>query len=233
MTANVLHNVTNGNKVLSSLERKELPDLLKRFPGLRYSFEGTQREQREATNNLTIGLTASLFAIFAIMAAFLRSYVQSVIVLLTIPWGLAGAILGHIVLGFDLSIFSVLGMIALCGMVVNGGFVLAMTRNRYLARGISIKEATTKAAERRFRPIFLTAITTFLGLGPMIFETNEQALFLVPMAISLGVGTLASSLVVLILVPVSFVILEELESLKSQEEHSAKDPVLPSGVVYK
>jgi multidrug efflux pump subunit AcrB len=229
VTANVLHNVTNENKVLSALERKELPDLLERFPGLRYSFEGTQREQREATKNLSIGLTASLFAIFAIMASFLRSYVQSVIVLLTVPWGLAGAILGLIVLGFDLSIFSVLGMIALCGMVVNGGFVLAMTRNRYLARGISIKEATVRAAERRFRPIFLTAITTFLGLGPMIFETNEQARFLVPMAISLGVGTLASSLVVLILVPVSFVILEELESLKSQKEHSTEKPVLHLG----
>jgi multidrug efflux pump subunit AcrB len=229
VTANVLHYVTNENKVLSALEKKELPDLLKRFPGLRYSFEGSQREQREATKNLSIGLTASLFAIFAIMASFLRSYIQSAIVLLTIPWGLAGAVLGHIVLGFDLSIFSVLGMIALCGMVVNGGFVLAITRNRYLARKIPVKEATIRAAERRFRPIFLTAITTFLGLGPMIFETNEQALFLVPMAISLGVGTLASSLVVLILVPVSFVILEEIESLKSQKEHSAKDPVLHLG----
>ena len=119
VTANVLHSVTNGNKVLSALERKELPDLLKRFPGLRYSFEGTQREQREATKNLSIGLTGSLFAIFAIMASLLRSYVQSAIVLLTIPWGLAGAIVGHIVLGFDLSIFSVLGMIALCGMVAS------------------------------------------------------------------------------------------------------------------
>ena len=160
------------------------------------------------------------------MASFLRSYVQSIIVLLTVPWGLAGAVLGHIVLGFDLSIFSVLGMIALCGMVVNGGFVLAMTRNRYLARGIPLKEASIRAAERRFRPIFLTAVTTFLGLGPMIFETNEQALFLVPMAISLGVGTLASTLVVLILIPVSFVILEELESLKSQEKQTEKAPVL-------
>jgi len=229
VTANVLRNMTNENKVLAALERKELPDLLKRFPGLRYSFEGSQREQREATKNLSIGLTASLFAIFAIMASFLRSYIQSIIVLLTIPWGLAGAVLGHIVLGFELSIFSVLGMIALCGMVVNGGFVLAMTRRRYLARGIPLKEATIRAAERRFRPIFLTAITTFLGLGPMIFETNEQALFLVPMAISLGVGTLASSLVVLILVPVSFVIGEELGSLKYQEERPVKDPVLLSG----
>jgi len=227
--ANVLHNVTNENKVLSALERKELPELLKRFPGLRYSFEGSQREQREATTNLSIGLIASLFAIFAIMASFLRSYLQSFVVLLTIPWGLAGAVVGHILLGFELSIFSVLGMIALCGMVVNGGFVLAMTRRRYLERGIFINEATVKSAERRFRPILLTAVTTFLGLGPMIFETNEQALFLVPMAISLGVGTLASSLVVLILVPVSFVILEELEFLKFQEEHSVKDPVILSG----
>jgi len=228
VTANVLHNVTNENKVLSALERKQLPELLKHFPGLRYSFEGTQREQREATKNLSIGLVASLFAIFAIMASFLRSYVQSFVVLLTVPWGLAGAVVGHILLGFELSIFSVLGMIALCGMVVNGGFVLAMTRSRYLARGIYINEATVKAAERRFRPILLTAVTTFLGLGPMIFETNEQALFLVPMAISLGVGTLASSLVVLILVPVSFVILEEHGLLKSIEEHSARDPVLLS-----
>jgi len=169
---------------------------------------------------LSIGLTASLFAIFAIIASLLRSYIHSAIVLLTIPWGLAGAVMGHIVLGFELSIFSLLGMIALCGMVVNGGFVLAMTRNRYLARGMPIRKATVMAAERRFRPIFLTAITTFLGLGPMIFENNEQALFLVPMAISLGVGTLTSSLVVLILVPVSFVIREELKSLKPQKEHS-------------
>ena len=217
VTANVLHNVTNENKVLSALEKNELPQLLQRYPNLRYSFEGTQREQREASINLSIGLTASLFAIFAIMASLLRSYIQSIIVLLAIPWGLAGAVLGHIVLEFDLSIFSVLGLIALCGMVVNGGFVMAMTRRRYLTRGISIKEATIKAAERRFRPIFLTSVTTFLGLGPMIFETNEQALFLVPMAISLGVGTLASSLVILILVPVCFIILEELKILNYEK----------------
>jgi multidrug efflux pump subunit AcrB len=215
VTANVLSSVTNGNKVLSAMEKKELPDLLERYPGLRYTFEGEQRDQREATSTLSIGLIASLFAIFAIMASLLRSYWQSAIVLMTIPWGLAGAVLGHVVLGFDLSIYSVLGMIALCGMVVNGGFVLAMTRNRYMARGLDANEAIVQAAQRRFRPIFLTAITTFLGLGPMIFETNEQALFLVPMAISLGVGTLASSLVVLILVPVIFVILEEVQSLKS------------------
>lgn len=229
VTANVIASITNGNKVLSAMEKKDLPELVKRFPGLRYTFEGEQRDQREATRSLSVGLTASLFAIFAIMAAFLRSYSQSVIVLLTIPWGLAGAVVGHILLGFDLSIYSVLGMIALCGMVVNGGFVLAVTRNRYVERGMTLNEATIHSAERRFRPIFLTALTTFLGLGPMIFETNEQALFLVPMAISLGVGTLASSLVVLILVPVSFIVMEELKSLHSPGEVAADKPMMPSG----
>jgi multidrug efflux pump subunit AcrB len=227
VTANVLSNVTNGNKVLSSMEQKELPELMGKYPGLRYTFEGEQRDQREATSSLSIGLIASLFAIFAIMASFLRSYSQAAIVLLTIPWGLAGAVLGHVILGFDLSIYSVLGMIALCGMVVNGGFVLAMTRNRYMARGLSANEAILQAAQRRFRPIFLTAITTFLGLGPMIFETNEQALFLVPMAISLGVGTLASSVVVLILVPVVFVVLEEIRGLKSGKAAVPEDPIYP------
>ncbi|MBT5816141.1 MAG: efflux RND transporter permease subunit [Opitutales bacterium] len=222
VTANVVAAVTNGNKVLSVMEKKELPELLSRYPGLRYTFEGEQRDQREATSSLSIGLTASLFAIFAIMASFLRSYSQSTIVLLTIPWGLAGAVLGHIVLGFDLSIYSVLGMIALCGMVVNGGFVLAMTRNRYLLRGLNSREAIIQAAQRRFRPIFLTAVTTFLGLGPMIFETNEQALFLVPMAISLGLGTLASSLVVLILVPVVFIVSDEIGGGASGEPEMAK-----------
>ncbi len=227
VTANVISSVTNGNKVLKAMEKKELPDLISQFPGLRYSFEGEQRDQREATGSLSVGLIASLFAIFAIMASFLRSYSQSIIVLLAIPWGLAGAVLGHILLGFDLSIYSVLGMIALCGMVVNGGFVMAMTRNRYMARGQPANVAIVHAAQRRSRPIFLTAVTTFLGLGPMIFETNEQALFLVPMAISLGLGTLASSVVVLVLLPVAFIVSEELKGMISDDKEEAVPPEEP------
>ena len=155
------------------------------------------------------GLVISLFAIYAIMAALLRSYTQSFIVLLTIPWSLSGAVLGHQLLGFQLSIFSVFGMIALCGMVVNGAFVLAVTRNRYLERGDDPDTVTHLAAMRRFRPILLTAITTFLGLGPMIFEKSTQALFLVPMAIALGIGTLVSTFVILLLIPAAFRISED------------------------
>jgi multidrug efflux pump subunit AcrB len=159
---------------------------------------------------LAWGLLASLFAIYAIMASLLRSYVQAFIVLLMIPWSLAGAVLGHVLLGFDLSVFSIFGMIALCGMVVNGAFVLEVTRGEYLHGGCAPMEAIRLAAERRFRPILLTALTTFLGLLPMIFETSIQALFLVPMAISLGIGTLFSAVVVMTLIPALMMIAEEL-----------------------
>jgi multidrug efflux pump subunit AcrB len=178
--------------------------------------------------SLSWGLTGALFAIFAIMASLLRSYAQAAIILLTIPWSLAGAVAGHVALGFDLSVFSMFGMIALCGMVVNGGFVLAITRRRFLESGTPLERVTAEAALRRFRPILLTAVTTFLGLAPMIFETSIQALFLVPMAISLGVGTIVSAIVILILVPVAFVLIEE--STRRRDE-SAREPELPQQTI--
>jgi len=212
VTANVIADVTTGNRVLAAFSKEELPAILERYPGLRYSFEGEQREQRDAMNELLLGLAAALAVIYVIIAALLRSYVQAVIVLLTIPWSLAGAVLGHSLLGYDLSVFSVFGMIALCGMVVNGAFVLGVTRNRYLEQGDKRSTITKNSALRRFRPIFLTALTTFLGLGPMIFETSTQARFLVPMAISLGIGTLVSTAVILLLLPALFAIYEDFGS---------------------
>jgi multidrug efflux pump subunit AcrB len=209
VTANVVPGITTGNKVLGSFEKTELPKILKRYPQLRHSFEGEQREQREAMTNLSWGLLASLFAIYAIMASLLRSYLQAVVVLLMLPWSLAGAVLGHMIMGFDLSVFSVFGMIALCGMVVNGAFVLELTRDQYLKQGKPPIDAVILAAQRRFRPIILTALTTFLGLGPMIFETSIQALFLVPMAIALGVGTLVSAVLVLTFIPAVMAIIED------------------------
>ncbi len=212
ITGNVVAGVTTGNKVLSALEKNELPEIVADFPGLSYSFEGEQREENDAIRRLGWGLLGSLFAVFAIMAALLRSYIQAFIILLAIPFSLAGAVIGHIVLGVDLSIFSIFGMIALCGMVVNGGFVLAVTRARFIESGMPIENVTHESAARRCRPILLTAITTFLGLAPMILETSVQALFLVPMAISLGVGTLASAIVILLIIPASFTLTETLES---------------------
>jgi len=210
VTANVIPGVTTGNKVLSSFGRREMAEIAARYPGLRYSFEGEQREQRESMLSLAWGLLAALFVIYAIMASLLRSYVQAFIVLLMIPWSLAGAVMGHVIMGFDLSVFSIFGMIALCGMVVNGAFVMMITRNNYTRDGEERVKAVRRAAQRRFRPILLTALTTFLGLVPMIFETSIQALFLVPMAISLGIGTVTAAVVVMTFIPAMMVIDEDL-----------------------
>lgn len=223
--ANVIPGVTTGNKVLSSFEETELPGILAKYPGLQYSFEGEQREQRDSMMSFAWGLLASLFVIYALMASLLRSYVQAVIVLLMIPWSLAGAVVGHVVMGFDLSVFSIFGMIALCGMVVNGAFVMEITRTEYLHEGKSPVDAIRLAAQRRFRPILLTALTTFLGLAPMIFETSLQALFLVPMAISLGVGTIVSAVVVMTFIPAMMVIAEEWGVEQAHEEvHAEAQP---------
>ncbi len=230
VTANVMPGITTGNKVLSALGRKDLPVVLAKYPGLRYSFEGEQREQRDSMTNLSWGLLLSLFAIYALMASLLRSYLQAVIVLLMIPWSLAGAVWGHVLMGFDLSVFSIFGMLALCGMVVNGAFVLAVTRNQYLREGKSPTEAVVLAAQRRFRPILLTALTTFLGLLPMIFETSIQALFLVPMAIALGAGTLVSAVVVLSLIPALMLIAEDLGLERLTERMRHEETTSPSNL---
>ncbi len=227
ITANVIPGMTTGNKVLAKFSETELPEILAKYPGLQYSFEGEQREQRDSMANLYWGLLLSLFAIYALMASLLRSYLQAVIVLLMIPWSLSGAVAGHVIMGFDLSVFSIFGMLALCGMVVNGAFVLAVTRNQYVRDGVEPVEAIILAAQRRFRPILLTALTTFLGLGPMIFETSLQALFLVPMAIALGVGTIVSAVVVLSLIPALMVIAEEL-GLETLSERLRLEGGLPT-----
>ena len=157
------------------------------------------------------------------MASLLRSYLQAFIVLIVIPWSLAGAIAGHVIMGMTMSVFSVFGMIALCGMVVNGAFVLAITRNRYIESGHSSHESIVLAAQRRFRPIILTALTTFLGLGPMIFESSFQAQYLIPMAISLGVGTLVSAVVILTFIPALMTIIEELGLEPLEERLQLRD----------
>ena len=230
VTANVMPGITTGNKVLSALARNELPAILAKHPGLRYSFEGEQREQRDSMANLSWGLLLSLFAIYALMASLLRSYLQAIIVLSMIPWSLTGAVWGHVLMGFDLSVFSIFGMLALCGMVVNGAFVLAVTRNQYLREGKSPAEAVVLAAQRRFRPILLTALTTFLGLLPMIFETSIQALFLVPMAIALGAGILISAVVVLSLIPALMLIAEDLGLERLSERIRQEETASPSNL---
>ena len=209
VTANVIPGITTGNKVLAAFSANEMVDIARRYPGARFIFEGEQREQSDAMINLSWGLLAALFAVYAIMASLLRSHFQSAIILLMIPWSLSGAVMGHVLMGYNLSVFSIFGMIALCGMVVNGAFVMSVTRNELVDQGESPERAIILAAQRRFRPILLTALTTFFGLAPMMFETSIQAQFLVPMAIALGMGTLVSAVVVMTLIPAAMTIAEK------------------------
>jgi multidrug efflux pump subunit AcrB len=212
VTANVIPGQANENKVLASARAEVLPDLLATYPGLTYSFEGRQREQREALQNLLGGFAFAVLGIFTLLAILFRSYIQAVLVMVSILFGMASALAGHVIMGFDLSIISVFGMIALCGVVINGGLVLTVTANRLRDGGEPAHEAAVSAGVRRFRPIMLTAITTFFGLAPMIFETSVQARFLVPMAISLGYGILFTTVVILLLTPALYVIHHDIQS---------------------
>ncbi|HEB02484.1 MAG TPA: efflux RND transporter permease subunit, partial [Nitrospirae bacterium] len=212
VTASVIPGQANENKIIADLKSGYMPELAGKYSGLKYSFEGRQREQRKTALNLFAGIALGLPAIFCLLAIIFRSYMLALLVLLSIPFGLVSAIIGHILMGYDLSIISVFGMIALCGIVVNGGVVYTVTANRYVSEGMEPFEAAYRAAIRRFRPIVLTAMTTFLGLAPMIFEQSVQARFLVPMAISLGYGILFSTVIILVLTPSLYAIYHDMKS---------------------
>jgi multidrug efflux pump subunit AcrB len=200
VTCNTIPEIANINNIRASLEAEVLPDLVADYRGLTYEFGGRQREEHRAMDKLKVGLAVAMLVIFALLAALFRSYSQALIVMLIIPFGAGAALLGHIILGYDLSIVSVFGMIALSGMVVNGGLVLNQEINHLLHdKGMSIEDAVVMAGRRRFRPILLTSLTTFAGLAPMIFETSSQARFLVPMAIALGFGTILTAPVAIVL----------------------------------
>jgi len=201
VTANVVPELTNVSKVRADLEAQVFPKLLATFPGLSFSYGGRQQEEIDAMRALMWGLGISLAVIFAMLAALFRSYLQAMIVMTVVPFAIAAALVGHIVMGYELSVVSVLGLIATCGVVVNGGLVLTVTMNELLRDGVLAEEAALGASKRRFRPVVLTSLTTFFGLAPMIFETSAQARYLVPMAIALGFGIMFSAAVVLLMIP--------------------------------
>ncbi|MCB9760636.1 MAG: efflux RND transporter permease subunit [Alphaproteobacteria bacterium] len=209
VSAELAPGVKSAQEVLRGLSEGALPKLVEKYPGLSWEFAGQQRAQVESFAALGQGFVLALFVIFALLAVPFRSYIQPVIIMSAIPFGLVGAIGGHLVMGFTMSIISVFGIIALSGVVVNDSLVLVDAANEYRAEGSPPLEAVLKAGRRRLRPILLTSLTTFFGLMPMIFETDLQAKFLIPMAISLGYGVLFTTVIVLLLVPALYMIVED------------------------
>jgi len=206
----------NSRQIRKQLQEVVLPEMQARYPSLEYDFAGGRRDRTKTFQAIFDGLMWSALAVFALFAALFRSYSQATVVMLTVPFSVAGAIAGHVLMGHDLSSVSVYGMIALGGLVVNGALVLTVRLNEL--EHLPYREALIQATLSRFRPILLTAMTTTLGLLPMLFETSTQALFLVPMAIALTFGTLTAFTVVLLLTPAMYAIANDLGLAQGSRE---------------
>jgi len=196
-------------RVIEALRADVLPELRSQFPGMTWSFEGSQADMRESTQALWGGFALAMLVIYALLAIAFNSYTQPLIVMGAIPFGLVGAVIGHILLGYDLSLVSLMGVIALSGVVLNDSLIMIDYANRQ-RRDRSVFEAVKEAGVRRFRPIILTTLTTFGGLSPIILERSSQAYQLIPMAISLGFGIVFATSIILIIVPCLYLVLEDL-----------------------
>ncbi len=213
VTADVNDAITNANEVRMSLEQSFLPRLKSQYPGLRYSIEGEGKEQKESLGDVMQAFAIALFGIYALLAIPFKSFSQPFVVMAAIPFGFVGALIGHLIMGFNFSLLSLFGMVGLAGVVVNDSLVLVYTANRIRRQGESVHNAVVNAGCLRFRPIMLTSLTTFAGLSPMLLERSVQAQFLIPMAISLAFGVLFSTFVTLLLIPCGYMLLNDFHNL--------------------
>ena len=197
------------NQVLATVTSEILPRLQRDYPGLSWGFQGRQAEMSDSISNLLVGFFFAMMGIYVLLAIPFRSYTQPLIVMMAIPFGIFGAIIGHLIMGYSMSVISMMGIVALSGVVVNDALVMINYANRRRAEGDSAFEAIHGAGVRRFRPILLTTLTTFGGLAPMIFETSRQARFMIPMALSLGYGIVFATGITLLLVPCLYLMLED------------------------
>ncbi len=213
VTADVDEDIISANDINTNLAKEILPDMMIMHPGLKYRFAGEQRERAESFASMKTTYPIALLAIYGLLAVQFRSYFQPIIVMSAIPFGIVGATLGHVVMGFNLGLLSMFGIIALSGVVVNDSLIMIDLINRERSEGICLHQVVRDSVTRRFRPIMLTTLTTFLGLVPMMVEKSLQARFLIPMAISLAFGVAFATMITLILVPSLYMILEDVRSI--------------------
>jgi len=214
-TINVTADLKAGSEqepdaILESLEEEVLNDLAVNHPGVSYTYAGEKKQQKETTAGIIRGFFVALVIIYALLAAPFKSYVQPMIVMTAIPFGFVGAIWGHVIMGADVTVLSMFGLVALTGVVVNDSLVMVDYVNRRRRDGMDLIEAVHTAGVNRFRAILLTSLTTFAGLTPLLLEKSVEAQFLIPMAISLGFGVLFATFITLLLVPATYLILEDI-----------------------
>ena len=213
VTADVDESKINADEVRQTLTEDILPRLQSSHYGLRYTIEGEGKEKKESFSDVNRGFLISLFCIYALLAIPFKSFSQPFIVMAAIPFGFVGALVGHLIMGFNLSILSMFGMVGLAGVVVNDSLVLVYAANRIRNQGVDPQTAVIQAGGLRFRAIILTSLTTFAGLSPMLAERSVQAQFLIPMAVSLGFGVLFSTVITLLLIPSGYMIREDIQQM--------------------
>lgn len=213
VTATVDDKVANAEEILRDLKETVLMELTRDYPGLVVNMEGEEKERMESMGSMFEGFMLALIVMFALLAIPFRSYSQPLLIMGAIPFGMVGAVAGHLIMGFKLSMLSIFGIVALSGVVVNDSLLLIDKINRNRRGGSGLLQAVMDGGARRFRPILLTSLTTFFGLTPMILETSVQAQFLIPMAISLAFGILFATGITLLLIPSLYLVLEDIRGL--------------------
>ena len=212
-TLNVIADLDKKTGDITSINRdiaEYLQEITQQYPGVKYKFGGEKEEQEKSFASIKIGLIAVFFIIYCLLAIPFKSYIQPTIVMSIIPFGLIGAVIGHFLLGMNLTMMSMLGLLALVGVTVNDSLVLVDYINKQREKGVQVYDAILSAGVARFRPVMLTSLTTFIGLIPLLFEQATQAQFLKPMAVSLGFGIMFATFSTLILVPVHYLMVERL-----------------------
>lgn len=213
VTAEVDSNQANAQEIFADLEQKTFPTLTENHHDLYIAMQGAKKNTRESLGSLLVGFPIAIVGIFVIVATIFRSYIQPFIILFTIPFGIIGAIIGHLIFGYDVSMMSIFGMVALSGVVINSSIVLIERVNTNLSLGMDLFEATIQGGARRFRAIFLTSISTIGGLAPLIMETDMQAKFLIPMALSVAAGVAFATVLTLVLIPSLLVIVNDFKRM--------------------
>ena len=203
-----------SGEVISDLTENYIPELLAKYPGLKFGLGGASEEERELVQRMVIGFVASIFLIYGLLAVPLKSYIQPLIIMSVIPFGFIGAVIGHLLFDVSISMLSIFGLIALAGVVVNDSLILVEFVNRGRSDQDSIDQALLGAGKKRFRAILLTTMTTFVGLLPMLFETSMQAQFVIPMALSLSFGIVFATTITLVLVPCLYRVIYDLRDSK-------------------
>lgn len=210
VSANADTSFVEPGEIVTEIMEQHIPDLLKAHPGVEIKMDAGAEEATTLLTNLMIGLAFALFAIYALLAIPLRSYLQPIIIMGVIPFGFIGAVFGHMLLGMTISNFSLFGILALAGVVVNDSIILVDFINQSKQRGVDIVTSVIQAGSQRYRAIMLTSLTTFFGLIPLVLEEGAQAQFIIPMAVSLAFGIVFSTIITLILIPCLYLVLEDL-----------------------